>query len=181
MIQTEFKDKKVVLVSVPGAFTPTCQNTHVQGYIEKLSQLLFCRSYGRCQWDPVSKSLYLSKRALKFNISLVLNVEQFRRFMTVIKKLGERVEREHNQHLRDSQRIEDRSITANSSSAGIGIGGSLDFESLVGGASGNHGVKPEPVVGNGKTWEDDVWGSLLGSGGSEVRSAKLFAMSNRRD
>ncbi|KAI2634895.1 Redoxin [Hypomontagnella submonticulosa] len=35
----EFKDKKVVLVSVPGAFTPTCQNTHVQGYIEKLPQL----------------------------------------------------------------------------------------------------------------------------------------------
>ncbi|KAL7620977.1 peroxiredoxin type-2 [Parahypoxylon ruwenzoriense] len=35
----EFKDKKVVIVSVPGAFTPTCQNTHIQGYIEKLPQL----------------------------------------------------------------------------------------------------------------------------------------------
>ncbi|KAH8661912.1 peroxisomal matrix protein [Xylariales sp. PMI_506] len=35
----EFKDKKVVLVSVPGAFTPTCQVTHVTGYIEKLSEL----------------------------------------------------------------------------------------------------------------------------------------------
>lgn len=35
----EFKDKKVVIVSVPGAFTPTCQNTHIQGYIEKLSEL----------------------------------------------------------------------------------------------------------------------------------------------
>ncbi|KAI1772736.1 Redoxin [Hypoxylon cercidicola] len=35
----EFKEKKVVLVSVPGAFTPTCQNTHVQGYIEKLPEL----------------------------------------------------------------------------------------------------------------------------------------------
>ena len=126
-------------------------------------------------------NVFITKWVPNFNISLVLNVEQFRRFMTVIKKLGERVEREHNQHLRDSQRIEDRSITANASSAGIGSGGSLAFESVVGGASGNHGVKPESVVGNGKTWEDDVWGSLLGSGGSEVRSAKLFAMSNRRD
>ncbi|KAI2604772.1 Redoxin [Hypoxylon fragiforme] len=35
----EFKEKKVVVVSVPGAFTPTCQNTHIQGYIEKLPQL----------------------------------------------------------------------------------------------------------------------------------------------
>ncbi|KAI0509231.1 putative peroxiredoxin-5 [Xylaria bambusicola] len=35
----EFKDKKVVLVSVPGAFTPTCQVTHVTGYIAKLNEL----------------------------------------------------------------------------------------------------------------------------------------------
>jgi alkyl hydroperoxide reductase 1 len=36
---TEFKDKKVVLVSVPGAFTPTCQNTHITGYLSKLGEL----------------------------------------------------------------------------------------------------------------------------------------------
>jgi len=36
---TEFKDKKVVLVSVPGAFTPTCQVTHITGYLAKLSEL----------------------------------------------------------------------------------------------------------------------------------------------
>ncbi|GAP90197.1 putative peroxisomal matrix protein [Rosellinia necatrix] len=35
----EFKDKKVVLVSVPGAFTPTCQSTHITGYLSKLSEL----------------------------------------------------------------------------------------------------------------------------------------------
>ncbi|KAI0011386.1 Redoxin [Xylariaceae sp. FL0662B] len=35
----EFMEKKVVLVSVPGAFTPTCQNQHVQGYIKKLPEL----------------------------------------------------------------------------------------------------------------------------------------------
>ena len=115
----------------------------------------------------------MTKRFQILTSSQVLNVEQFQRFMTVIKRLGERVEREHNQHLRDSQRIEDRSATTNSSSAGIGVGGSLDFESLVGGANGTT-VKPDSAVGNGKTWEDDVWGSLLGSGGAEVRSAKLY-------
>ncbi|KAI0475798.1 peroxisomal matrix protein [Xylariaceae sp. FL0804] len=35
----EFKDKKVVLVSVPGAFTPTCQNQHVTGFIGKLAEV----------------------------------------------------------------------------------------------------------------------------------------------
>ncbi|KAI0204109.1 putative peroxiredoxin-5 [Astrocystis sublimbata] len=35
----EFANKKAVIVSVPGAFTPTCQNTHVPGYINKLSEL----------------------------------------------------------------------------------------------------------------------------------------------
>ncbi|KAI1819946.1 Redoxin [Xylaria intraflava] len=32
----EFKNKKVVIVAVPGAFTPTCQNTHITGYLAKL-------------------------------------------------------------------------------------------------------------------------------------------------
>ncbi|KAI1149957.1 putative peroxisomal membrane protein [Nemania diffusa] len=35
----EFKNKKAVIVSVPGAFTPTCQNTHITGYLSKLSEL----------------------------------------------------------------------------------------------------------------------------------------------
>lgn len=35
----EFKDKKAVIVSVPGAFTPTCQNTHITGYLAKLGEL----------------------------------------------------------------------------------------------------------------------------------------------
>ncbi|ETS84295.1 hypothetical protein PFICI_02320 [Pestalotiopsis fici W106-1] len=35
----EFKDKKVVLVSVPGAFTPTCQANHLSGYIQKFDEL----------------------------------------------------------------------------------------------------------------------------------------------
>ncbi|KAI1275425.1 putative peroxiredoxin-5 [Xylaria sp. FL0933] len=35
----EFANKKAVLVSVPGAFTPTCQANHITGYIKKLSEL----------------------------------------------------------------------------------------------------------------------------------------------
>ena len=37
--QTEFKNKKVVLVSVPGAFTPLCQEQHIQSYINSLDKL----------------------------------------------------------------------------------------------------------------------------------------------
>ncbi|KAK6340000.1 hypothetical protein TWF730_001776 [Orbilia blumenaviensis] len=35
----EFAGKKVVLFSVPGAFTPGCSARHLPGYIEKLSDL----------------------------------------------------------------------------------------------------------------------------------------------
>jgi len=35
----EWKGKKVVLVSVPGAFTPGCQAKHLPPYIENLSKL----------------------------------------------------------------------------------------------------------------------------------------------
>ena len=29
-----FNDKKIILVSVPGAFTPTCSNEHLPGYVK---------------------------------------------------------------------------------------------------------------------------------------------------
>lgn len=35
----EWVGKKVVLFSVPGAFTPTCSERHLPGYIERLSDL----------------------------------------------------------------------------------------------------------------------------------------------
>ncbi|PGH26375.1 hypothetical protein AJ80_01873 [Polytolypa hystricis UAMH7299] len=35
----EWADKKVVLFSVPGAFTPGCSARHLPGYIEKLSEI----------------------------------------------------------------------------------------------------------------------------------------------
>jgi len=36
----EFKGKKVVLVSVPGAFTPGCQSYHIPPYLQNLDKLL---------------------------------------------------------------------------------------------------------------------------------------------
>ncbi len=34
-----FNDKKVVLFGVPGAFTPTCNNNHLPGYVTRLDEL----------------------------------------------------------------------------------------------------------------------------------------------
>jgi peroxiredoxin len=34
-----FKDRKVVLVAVPGAFTPTCHRNHLPGYVEKQDEI----------------------------------------------------------------------------------------------------------------------------------------------
>lgn len=103
--------------------------------------------------------------------NLVLSVNQFQRFMGVISKLGERVEKEHNQFLRDSQRIEDRSTTADNSSTGAPQqGGAVDFESLVGGANGAS-VKADTVIDSNKSWDDDVWGSIFASG-PEVNNAQ---------
>ena len=34
-----FAGKKVVMFSLPGAFTPTCSQKHLPGYVKELSQL----------------------------------------------------------------------------------------------------------------------------------------------
>ncbi|CAM1502010.1 Fc.00g039940.m01.CDS01 [Cosmosporella sp. VM-42] len=35
----EFKDKKVVLVSIPGAFTPTCSGSHIPSYTANIDKI----------------------------------------------------------------------------------------------------------------------------------------------
>ncbi|CCT70237.1 hypothetical protein H9Q69_010093 [Fusarium xylarioides] len=35
----EFKNKKVVLVSIPGAFTPTCSGSHIPSYLEHVDKI----------------------------------------------------------------------------------------------------------------------------------------------
>lgn len=78
--------------------------------------------------------------------------------MAVIRKLGDRVEKEHNQFLRDSQRIEDQSTAANGAAL-PSFDTSVDFETLVGRSNAN--IKPDTVIDESKSWEDDVWGSIL--------------------
>lgn len=38
-LNTEFKNKKVVLVSIPGAFTPTCSGSHIPSYLEHVDKI----------------------------------------------------------------------------------------------------------------------------------------------
>jgi len=94
----------------------------------------------------------------------LLTVSQFKRFMEVIRKLGDRVEREHDQYLRDSQRIEDRSATAVNGATGTStMNGAVDFESLVTSGGVVATVKADTVIDSSKDWEDDVWGSIFTS------------------
>ncbi|KAF8163106.1 other/SCY1 protein kinase [Crassisporium funariophilum] len=93
----------------------------------------------------------------------LLSIGQFQRFMEVIRKLGQRVEKEHDQFLRDSQRLEDRSATAVEGGAGInGVTSGVDFESLVGRSNGAT-VKADTVMANNASSDDDVWGSIFNS------------------
>ncbi|KAI0747966.1 other/SCY1 protein kinase [Daedaleopsis nitida] len=96
----------------------------------------------------------------------LLTVSQFQRFMDVIKKLGDRVQREHDQYLRDSQRIEDRSAVNGRTSLSTNPAGPFDFESLVGNSGTASPPKADGAADSTKSWEDDVWGSIFSSGAS---------------
>lgn len=79
---------------------------------------------------------------------------------SVIRALTDRVEKEHAQHLRDAQRIEDRSaLSTNVSVATFGADGASDFAKLVGAG----GAQSSPINGiSTSASEDDIWGSILG-------------------
>ncbi|QRV75342.1 SCY1-like protein 2 [Ceratobasidium sp. AG-Ba] len=106
------------------------------------------------------------------SVGPLLNITQFQRFMTVIRALSERIEKEHAQHLRDSQRVEDRSAISPNGSANVTSPTAVDFHSLVGGGRSpstgpgavtpiaNGSTTPTPAPANG--WDDDLWGSILG-------------------
>ncbi|KAK0502855.1 kinase-like domain-containing protein [Armillaria luteobubalina] len=105
----------------------------------------------------------------------LLNVEQFQRFMDVIRRLGDRVEKEHNQFLRDSQRLEDRSgVSVNGNGTSThSFAGAVDFESLVGGGAGSTASANTSTnikkQGNA-SWDDDVWGSIFNEEASGAHS-----------
>ena len=84
--------------------------------------------------------------------------------MAVIKKLGDRVEREHDQFLRDSQRLEDRSAIPVSGAVSNPLGGEVNFENLVGRGDGTTTKQDTAINGSSKGWDaDDVWDSIFSS------------------
>jgi SCY1-like protein 2 len=101
-------------------------------------------------------------------------VSQFDRFMAVIRTLGDRVAKEHNQFLRDAQRLEDRSATAVNGAASSAPTGAVDFESLIGQAAGTS-IKPDSAAN--PNWDDDPWGSILSAPAAEVSGILEFHLS----
>jgi SCY1-like protein 2 len=91
----------------------------------------------------------------------LLSLAQFQRFMAVIRKLGDRVEEEHKQFLRDSQRLEDRSATTVNGASGAQLAGSVDFASLVGRANGATVKADSGTDASNVSWDDDPWASIL--------------------
>jgi SCY1-like protein 2 len=105
---------------------------------------------------------------------IVLNLEQFQRFMDVIRKLGDRVEKEHNQFLRDSQRIGGRSTETNGHEGSKSLATNLNFESLVGGANGAAAIKADHAAAMAKGWDED-WDSMFTSD-EGVRTNRFFSL-----
>ena len=100
--------------------------------------------------------------------------------MAVIKKLGDRVQREHDQFLRDSQRTEDRSAFATNEAATPNFGEAVSFENLVGRADGAS-VKPDTVIDGNKGWDDDdPWASIFSSAEVSICShfSRLFCLNH---
>ena len=75
----------------------------------------------------------------------LLNSEQFSRFMKAVKEMSTRVETEHTQHLKEVKRMQDHTESYVSQQSagggsmmggvtGIGAGGEIDFETLIGSA-----------------------------------------------
>ncbi|CAK5279381.1 unnamed protein product [Mycena citricolor] len=115
------------------------------------------------------------------SIGPLLSLNQFERFMGVIRKLSDRIEQEHKQFLRDSQRLEDRSSTGQTNGAnGGGADGNVDFASLV--ARANGALKPDVTGGSATgtttatSWDDDPWASMLGEPNVATPSSPPLAM-----
>lgn len=82
----EFKDKKVVLVAVPGAFTPACQERHLSSYLKHIDdfkakgvdQVVFIAyndawvmsAWGKANGVKDDSILFLSDGAVEFSKSI---------------------------------------------------------------------------------------------------------------
>ncbi|CED82285.1 kinase-like protein [Phaffia rhodozyma] len=99
-----------------------------------------------------------------FSMGPLLNLEQFNRFMSTIKTLGNRIETEQAQHLRENQRIQSQTTSGSSFTDALngrsGSTGEVTFESLVGGASKRSTGRPVEESGSVDPWGDDSWDSV---------------------
>jgi SCY1-like protein 2 len=100
----------------------------------------------------------------------LLNATQFDRFMAVIRSLGDRVAKEHGEHLKDVRRLEESQNARvaemglngwDQAAAGGSGGGEVDFEALVKGSSG---PKLPANDGWGEGWDaDDGLSEMFGT------------------
>ncbi|KAM0787285.1 hypothetical protein ACM66B_006518 [Microbotryomycetes sp. NB124-2] len=81
----------------------------------------------------------------------LLNVHQFEKFMSAIKRLGARVEEEHTKHLEELRRLEESNGAAAASVRQND--GSIDFETLVRGGGLAHSSN-----GSAREVQNDLWG-----------------------
>lgn len=93
----------------------------------------------------------------------MLSLGQFSRFMSVIQKLGQRVEKEHTQYLRDHQRLDERSTMSPTPSMTPDLAQNISFEQLVHRKEAKSGGNP-----TSPSWDDDVWGNILGDSKQET-------------
>ncbi|KAM0243585.1 hypothetical protein ACHAPO_000437 [Fusarium lateritium] len=81
----EFKGKKVVVVSVPGAFTPTCSGSHVPSYVENIDKI---KAKGVDQVIVIAVNdafLFMSDHNAKFSTSIGWNLgERTGRFAVIV-------------------------------------------------------------------------------------------------
>jgi len=90
----------------------------------------------------------------------LLSLGQFTRFMTVIQKLGQRVELEHSRYLRDHQRLDDR-MSSPGPSMTPDFSAGVSFEQLVN-RKENRSLDNATVA-----WDGNGWESLLGNTAQE--------------
>lgn len=112
----------------------------------------------------ISVATLILPQLWSMSIGPLLNAGQFAKFMSVIKKLSDRVEKEHSQALGDLKRLEETS--GSSGRGGIGADGEIDFESLVRGGTGKMGGQGKPVVQD--LWADDSVRHLQTRGASSA-------------
>ncbi|CEH15807.1 other scy1 protein kinase [Ceraceosorus bombacis] len=101
--------------------------------------------------DRETLAVHIIPQLWSMSVSAKLTAEQFQRFMKTVREMGDRVEREHLEYLREQRHLQDQTesyASANGAhqSGGLGggvtgIGGStgeIDFATLVGSAAGGN-------------------------------------------